>query len=357
MSHFNDVVATRDGSRDFLLDPDNYDLFSTLGASEYLYGGPDPLSGGRYVPMSPLPLVSTHIGATMLVPASGGKGEVELSCPDILGHTLGILIGGSWQGMDYNWQGQDHPDPIFSRAQIWRSHMDSVKKKWQFSAFNPTSTPSTIRVWVHCLQNVKIDTDPAVLESKGTLDTSHRTLRLTSSCPSGQIAVGGGFEAINDKQSRGATATDFHILADHGESQIFELSGTDTVKLWHQTLCLKPSSLDPTPPDSSVATAAGSSLDSRWGAYNEAISPAVVTDAQYYELAPDAWNETSIPVVPRPRLHGVGFQRTSNYDLSPALNASIQAPYYQSFILVEPPAGADISYILSGYHTLHWPSP
>ena len=140
-----------------------------------------------------------------------------------------------------------------------------------------------------------------------------------------------------------------HILADHRESQIFEWSDGHSVYLSHQTLCLTTSS----PPDSSVATAAGSVLDSSWGACNAAMSPAVMTDAQYYELAPDAWNETSIPVVPRPRLHGVGFRRASNYDLSP----SISGAYYESFVLVEPPAGADISYILSGYHTLHWPSP
>ena len=356
MSHFNDVVATRDGSSNFLLDPVSYERFSELGESQYLYGGPDPLSGGKYVPMSPLPLVSTNIGAVMVVPASdkdnSGVGEVELACPpDGLNGTLGILIGGSWQGMDYNYLGQDHPNPIFSRAQIYSSRMVSGTHKWKFWAINPTSTPSTIRVWVHCLQNVKIDIYPTVLESQGTVDTSHRILKLTDSCPSGQIAVGGGFEAM-DNQKNNTGAMNFHILADHRESQIFEWSAGHSVHLRHQTLCLKPSS----PPDSSVATAAGSLLYSEWGAWND-VSSGVMTDAQYYELAPDAWNETSIPVVPRPRLHGVGFRRASNYDLSPALNASIQAPYYQSFILVEPPAGADISYILSGYHTLHWPSP
>jgi hypothetical protein len=185
------------------------------------------------------------------------------------------------------------------------------------------------------------------------LDKNHRILRLTNACPSGQIAVGGGFEATNYTQSRAAIDTDFHILADHRESQIFELSNNDTLYIRHQTLCLTTSS----PPDSSVATAAGSVLDSRWGADNDDVSPGAMTDAQYYELAPDAWNETSIPVVPRPRLHGVGFKRNPVYDLSPSIAEAWGGSNYQSFIFVEPPAGADIFYILSGYHSLHWPSP
>jgi hypothetical protein len=177
-------------------------------------------------------------------------------------------------------------------------------------------------------------------------------LPAQSPTTSGQIAVGGGFEALVKNSTSGAT--NFHILADHGGSQIFEWSGgNNDVTLKHQTLCLKPSSLDPNPPDSSVATAGSQSdVDSRWGAWSTA-NGTLATDAQYHELAPDAWNETSVPVVPRPRLHGVGlrFAYAQAGDLSPSV------AHYESFVFVEPQAGTDISYIRSGYHSLHWPSP
>jgi hypothetical protein len=96
-------------------------------------------------------------------------------------------------------------------------------------------------------------------------------------------------------------------------------------------------------------------VDPRWGAWSSSPigTVTVATDAQYYELAPDAWNETSVPVVPRPRLHGVGlrFAYSQAGDLSPSVGR------YESFVFVEPQAGTDISYIRSGYHSLHWPSP